>query len=308
MKVLAVDDSQATLDLIKNTLTLEGIEVETADNGAEALSKYAKFKPDLVTLDVTMPIMNGFETLSRLLQLDNNARVIMLTAAEHWSLIESCLARGAIGYLQKPFYTDELVNVIKDPWHYEDKNAVMLFSIACNRIANGFEKIFNSRLSVTLNAIEIIKQEASPVQFSPNRDISQIRVINKIATALQIETPQASVGFVNEFSGQQSGKLVSFIKNEHLPILRNATISYYGKESLCEAFYLLHSKIFSYLVDRSHLRLQLDPPRQFDQQIDKNVSQNTEAIKALYEIKNNQLVIPIETQLWTNLKQAFRTF
>jgi two-component system chemotaxis response regulator CheY len=307
-KVLAVDDSLATLDLIKNTLALEGIEVEIADNGAEALSKYVKFKPDLVTLDVTMPVMDGIETLSRLIRLDKDAKVIMLTAAEHWSLIESCLAKGAIGYLQKPFYVDELVSMIKDPWCYEDKNAVMLFSISCNKISNSFDRLLNSKISVELNSIEVIKQEISSVQFSPNQNVSQIRVINRLANMLQVEAPQASMGFVNEFDGQLNGKIISFVKIEHLPILRNATINYYGKESIPEVFYLLHSKIFSTLVDRTHLRLQLEPARQFDPQNDKNVPENIEAIKALYEIKNDQFVLPIETQLWANLKQAFRTF
>lgn len=308
MKVLAVDDSQNILDLIKDTLSLEGIEVETADNGAEALSKYVKFKPDIVTLDVTMPIMNGFETLSRLIQLDKNAKIIMLTAAEHWSLIESCLARGAIGYLQKPFYTEELVNTIKDPWHYEDKNVITLFSIACNRISTSLEKIFKDKVSIIINNIEVAKQEISPSQFSPHGGYSQIRiVIDKLVSPLQIEAPQLSMGFVNEFSGQLNGKLLTFVKFEDVEIFRNAVDPYYGR-SLDEFFYILHSKIFSVFVERSHLRLQLEPPRLYAETSDKNTGDKTDIIKIHYDIKNDSLRIPLETLLLTNLKQVFRTF
>lgn len=305
MKVLAVDDSQNILDLIKDTLSLEGIEVETADNGAEALSKYAKFKPDIVTLDVTMPIMNGFETLSRLIQLDKNAKIIMLTAAEHWSLIESCLARGAIGYLQKPFHIEELINTVKDPWHYEDKNIITFFSISCNRISNSFEKIFKDKVSIIINNIKIAKQEISQSQFSPHGGYSQIRlVIDKPVTPLQIEAPQLSMGFANEFNGQLNGKLLTFIKFENIAMIKNAIDPHYGKD-LNEFFYILHSKIFSTLVERSHLRLQLEPPRLYDVTLDKDVESNTDITKFHYEIKNDSLQIPLETQLCANLKRIF---
>jgi len=307
VKVLAVDDSHNILDLIKDTLSLEGIEVETADNGAEALSKYVKFKPDIVTLDVTMPIMNGSETLSRLIQMDKNAKIIMLTAAEHWSLIESCLARGAVGYLQKPFYTEELVNTIKDPWHYEDKNVITLFSISCNRISTSLEKMFKDKVSIAIKNIEIAKQEISPSQFSSHGGYSQIRVVvDKLASPLQIEAPQVSVGFANEFSGQLNGKILTFIKFEHIEMIKNSIEPQYGKD-LREFFYILHSKIFSVLVERSHLRLQLEPPRLYDVTSDTNVESNADITKLHYEIKNDSLQIPLETQLCVSLRQIFRT-
>ena len=305
MKVLAVDDSHNILDLIKDTLSLEDIEVETADNGAEALSKYVKFKPDIVTLDVTMPIMNGFETLSRLIQLDKNAKIIMLTAAEHWSLIESCLARGAIGYLQKPFYIEELVNTIKDPWHYEDKNIVTLLSISFNRLSTSFEKIFKDRVSVIINNIQVIKQNIASSQFSPQGGYAQIRIsVDKPSGSLQIEEPTMSRGVVTEFNGQLHGMMLSFGKFEHMEMIKNSIDPYYGRDFL-EFFYILHSKIFSVLVERSHLRLQLEPPRFYDETLDKNVKDNTDIIKVYYDIKNDDLQIPLEIQVCANLKQLF---
>ncbi|MEX0656208.1 MAG: hypothetical protein WD154_01510 [Nitrosopumilaceae archaeon] len=212
-----------------------------------------------------------------------------------------------IGILQKPFYIDELVNTIKDPWHYEDKNAVTLFSISCNRISSSLEKIFDGKTSVTINSIEVIKQEVAPARFSPNNNF-QISVISKIAKELQVEQPPISVGFVNEFSGQLNGKIITFVKIEHMQTIRKAVANYYKQENLSEFFYILHSKFFSTLVERTHLRLQLEPPRDYDNETDKNVATNNEAIKVRFDIKSDKMYIPIETQLWTNLKQAFRTF
>lgn len=174
MKVLAVDDSFDILGMIKTALTSAGHQIEVAENGAEALTKYVKFNPDIVTLDISMPIMDGYETLTRILKLDKNAKIIILTASEHWLLIENCLARGAVGYLSKPFTIEELVQTVSDPWHYIDKNAVVIFSIACNNIGSSIQKIFGYPTSVKLNTVEIVRQNDSSYDFSPNRGLALI--------------------------------------------------------------------------------------------------------------------------------------
>ena len=82
MNILVVDDSNLIRNLVKSMLKLKNHEVDTADNGAQALDKYFKFQPDLVILDLSMPIMDGHETLTRLLRQDANAKVIMFSALE----------------------------------------------------------------------------------------------------------------------------------------------------------------------------------------------------------------------------------
>ena len=115
------------------------------------------------------------------------------------------------------------------------------------------------------------------------------------------------MGSVNEFSGQLNGKLLTFVKFEHIEMIKNSMEPYYGK-NLLEFFYILHSKIFSTLVERSHLRLQLEPPRLYDETSDKNVEANADITKVHYEIKNDSLQIPFETQLCANLRQMFGSF
>jgi CheY-like chemotaxis protein len=62
-RILAVDDSPVILSLIKDVLTARDYSVETANDGQDALEKYAEFKPDVVTLDLTMPLMDGYQVL-----------------------------------------------------------------------------------------------------------------------------------------------------------------------------------------------------------------------------------------------------
>ena len=75
MKVLVVDDSVSIQMAIKAVLNQANYQIETAGDGAAALSLYCKFKPDIVLLDMSMPIMDGKETLRRLLSLDQKARI-----------------------------------------------------------------------------------------------------------------------------------------------------------------------------------------------------------------------------------------
>jgi len=97
MKILVVDDSTSTLNFTKKLLTASGHDVDTAGNGAAALDKYATLRPDLVLLDITMPLMDGKETLRRILELDKNATVIMTTAIDDGEIIQGYLTRGAVG-------------------------------------------------------------------------------------------------------------------------------------------------------------------------------------------------------------------
>jgi CheY-like chemotaxis protein len=80
--VLVVDDHLPTVDLIRSALEAEGMQVSTADNGADALLSVSRGAPDLIILDVMMPVMDGFQTLQVLQQSDETKEipVIMLTA------------------------------------------------------------------------------------------------------------------------------------------------------------------------------------------------------------------------------------
>lgn len=307
MKVLAVDDSTSILELIKATLTPEGIEVETAENGADALTKYAKFQPDVVTLDVSMPIMDGIETLNRLLKLDPNAKIVMVTVEEHWSLIERCIERGAIGYLAKPFDIIDLVDTVKDPWAFDDKTAIVLLSLSCNRISASFRKLFKTEVSARVGKIEIIRQDQPYI--SPNGgNVAQIMVVPTIVAEPEINPPAESTGYVTQFVGQQNGMILSFIKDEDLQKMVNMSLGYYGSSSnpediKKEFFNAINNKILSTVVDLTRLVLNAEVPRPFDENID---HAGKKAIKSHVTLRIGKLVTDLELQIWNDLREAFR--
>jgi two-component system alkaline phosphatase synthesis response regulator PhoP/two-component system response regulator VicR len=109
-KVLVVDDEPHVVRLVEINLTQLGFEVRSAADGEEALARVAEEKPDLVILDVMMPRLDGFETLSRLRADPATAEipVIMLTARAQDEDTFEGYGRGARWYLTKPFAPDEL--------------------------------------------------------------------------------------------------------------------------------------------------------------------------------------------------------
>lgn len=116
VRVLVVDDSEVIRQLITMNLELEGFEVITAVDGQDALDKVLEARPDVVTIDVKMPRMDGLDTVARL-------RADPRTSAVKIAMVSACaqeidLRRGeAVGvdaYLTKPFDPDALVRTIRD--------------------------------------------------------------------------------------------------------------------------------------------------------------------------------------------------
>ncbi|UCC67297.1 MAG: response regulator [Armatimonadota bacterium] len=113
--VLVVDDHLPTVDLIRSALEAEGMQVSTADNGAEALLSVSRGAPDLIILDVMMPVMDGFQALQVLQQSDETKEipVIMLTAKSGDRDVAHGWRWGVTSYLTKPFSIDSLVALVR---------------------------------------------------------------------------------------------------------------------------------------------------------------------------------------------------
>lgn len=102
MKILIVDDAMAARMMLKNCIPAEdNHEIEEASDGSQGLEKFKSFKPDLTFLDLTMPVMDGFETLEKIKQLDPAAIVVVLTADIQKKSIEKVEALGAYTVLKK---------------------------------------------------------------------------------------------------------------------------------------------------------------------------------------------------------------
>jgi DNA-binding response OmpR family regulator len=115
MTVLVVEDDEDLREVLYAEFELDGLTVLTATNGSEAVTIAQQLKPDLILMDVMMPVMNGIES-TKLIKTDNDIKhipIIMLTAADKKEDIIEALAIGAIDYITKPFFMPELKARIK---------------------------------------------------------------------------------------------------------------------------------------------------------------------------------------------------
>ena len=104
-RVLVVDDSMFVTKQIGQILTSEGFEVvATAGDGEQGVEKYKELFPnvDLVTMDITMPKMDGVTALEKIMEFDKNARVVMISALGKQDLVKQSLLLGARNYIVKP--------------------------------------------------------------------------------------------------------------------------------------------------------------------------------------------------------------
>ncbi|MEW6730435.1 MAG: response regulator [Acidobacteriota bacterium] len=113
--ILVVDDEQDLLDLMEIILEAEGFSVTKAVNGREALTKVQHQHPDLILLDVMMPVMDGWEVLKTLKNNEETAQipVVMVTAKIGPEDRQRGLREGASEYICKPFAPREVINRIK---------------------------------------------------------------------------------------------------------------------------------------------------------------------------------------------------
>ncbi|WP_413379526.1 response regulator [Alkalihalobacillus sp. 1P02AB] len=112
--ILIVDDAAFMRMMIKDILTKNGFEIAgEAANGVEAISKYNEVKPDLVTMDITMPDMDGIEALKKIKEVDINAKVIMCSAMGQQSMVIEAIQGGAKDFIVKPFQADRVIEAIQ---------------------------------------------------------------------------------------------------------------------------------------------------------------------------------------------------
>ena len=104
-RVLLVDDSMFIRKQLTQILSSEGFEIlGQAENGLEGFQMYREFHPDidLVTMDITMPNLDGISCLEKILKFDKNARVVMISALGKEELVKKALVTGARNYIIKP--------------------------------------------------------------------------------------------------------------------------------------------------------------------------------------------------------------
>ena len=112
-KVLIVDDAAFMRISIKNMLTKNGYEVVgEAENGKVAVQKFQDLSPDIITMDITMPELDGLGALKKIIKINPNAKVIMVSAMGQEAMVRDAVISGAKGFIVKPFKEDAIISAI----------------------------------------------------------------------------------------------------------------------------------------------------------------------------------------------------
>ena len=181
-KVLIVDDEEAILELLKYNLEKDGYEVETASNGQEAVETARKFLPDLVLLDIMMPVMDGVEACRRIREIPEtkDTFVIFLTArSEEYSEV-AAFDVGADDYITKPIKPRALLSRISALFRRDSKMGAPADLIEVDGL-----KINRTSYTVTVNGKEISlpKKEFELLYFlaqNPNKVLSREDLLHHI--------------------------------------------------------------------------------------------------------------------------------
>ncbi|TFE24418.1 response regulator [Cohnella luojiensis] len=113
-RILIVDDAAFMRMMIRDILTKNGYEVVgEAQDGSQAIEKYKELNPDLITMDITMPEMDGITALKEIRKLDTNAKVIMCSAMGQQAMVIDAIQAGAKDFIVKPFQADRVIEAIK---------------------------------------------------------------------------------------------------------------------------------------------------------------------------------------------------
>lgn len=108
--VLIVDDALFMRMMIRDILSKDGFEVVgEAENGLEAVERFREMKPDLVTMDIVMPEMDGIEAVKQIMKIDPDAKILMCSAMGQQPLVVEALEAGAKDFIIKPFQPAKVV-------------------------------------------------------------------------------------------------------------------------------------------------------------------------------------------------------
>ena len=111
-KVLVVDDSEFMRKVLRNILEAGGHKVIEATNADEALERFIKESPEIVTMDIVMPDKDGIEAVKRLKESNGKAKIIMISALGHQKTVMRSLEAGAVDFIIKPFTADDVLESV----------------------------------------------------------------------------------------------------------------------------------------------------------------------------------------------------
>lgn len=251
-KILVVDDSSIMRRNLSTILTKAGHTiVGEAANGESAYKDYEKFLPDLVTMDITMPILDGIDAVKKIIKYYPDANIIMISALDQKQMVLSAIQNGAKHYIIKPFTVDKVIKVV---------NEVLKNSEALRKIAAKQSNIEAAKSSEGTDAAENTKNsennEINEV-ISTMDDIDKfIAELNDEATPKISNTDDALLPFTIESKVNQLNiTLASSIQLENFQSLNMIIQGFLFIKSLTVILDLSDSKYFEQAIINKILEL-----------------------------------------------------
>jgi two-component system chemotaxis response regulator CheY len=113
-QVLITDDTAFMRMTLRNILEKNGYQVVgEAEDGLVAVEKYRELRPDLVTMDITMPRMDGITAIKKIMEIDVQAKIVVCSAMGQKALVIEALNAGARDFIVKPFQADRIINALQ---------------------------------------------------------------------------------------------------------------------------------------------------------------------------------------------------
>jgi len=113
-RIVLADDNPAMLDMVSQVLEPEFHIVGTVGNGRDLIQAATELQPDVLIVDISMPILNGIEVARQLTSEHSNARIVILTVHEEREFVEESLVAGAVGYVVKPRLATDLPLAVRE--------------------------------------------------------------------------------------------------------------------------------------------------------------------------------------------------
>lgn len=206
IKILITDDHAIVRTGLSALIEVEpDLElVGQATNGQEAVEKFASLQPDVILMDLIMPVMGGIEAIQAIIEIDQNARIMVLTSFMEEGKIIQAIKAGALGYLLKDSSPDELVTGIRavykgDPYLHPSFTRILMKDVSAGNVESSSTQILSER---EIDVLILIAQGLSNQGISEQLTVSVATVrfhVTNILTKLQLENrTQAALYAVRE--------------------------------------------------------------------------------------------------------------
>ena len=171
-RILIVDDSATIRQMLRDILVRAGHEiVGEADTGVKGYLEYVRTKPDVVTMDLGMPTMNGLAAMSKILGPHPEARFVVISAMEERRVILEALQRGARGFLLKPFRDEQVLETIAAVLKQSISNPEYREKVRRHRHAKAWEA--EPAIEDIRSPFDVFETSNGPLRVEINRNISR---------------------------------------------------------------------------------------------------------------------------------------